>query len=507
MPDSINYGTHAPVEQTIPIDYGSHTQGAQPGFFQSTWDKFKTALPHPIDALNEWASRGAKVGDSMEALHVLNKIAAENPANKGLPPGKQKMLRDPTSEEKAIIERGMNAPLSGPEGNILTDTAAPGYTAAQQARQGDYGGAVGTLAGGYVAPALAGAAIPYVAPAIRTAADFTVPAGKAAARDVGVGLAKAGFGGLIIKTGAIGGAMGEFGGAMLGAPLVKGGVKQIGAGFKAGYKAGMDAVRPPAPPPATDALSRGFTGSTLDPNATITPAVPAPSGAFVSPFDEPVYQRAFSRPAAVPTNTAAAYANGPAPITQPAAPAAVAPQPVSAPPLAAATPAEPAVTAPPVVQTTPPAVEGANAKLSPQEQEWLKKRSADTAAKDEVIAQWMKDKGMTSDQVQPGQAFADLVKQVNKDTGKRYTTRVDDPTHVARVKAVTDLLDSKNAAAASTSTAAALRQAGTSFANASKMTPEQLGLAKDASPKAVADVLFQLKKLELAPAPEAAARP
>lgn len=179
--------------------------------------------------------------------------------------------------------------------------------------------------------------------------------------------------------------------------------------------------------------------------------------------------------------------------------------PAAAPPAAAPAAAVPIAAAPEVpavktVQAAPGAPEGANALLSDQEAAWLKKRTADTQAKDDAIATWMQKNGVES--VAPGQPYADLVKQVNKDTGKRYGARTDAPDHPVRVAALNDLVASKNATAAAITNAAKLDQAGVSFAAAANMTPAQLGVA---TPLQAADTLFQLKKLSLAKTAPAAA--
>lgn len=135
-----------------------------------------------------------------------------------------------------------------------------------------------------------------------------------------------------------------------------------------------------------------------------------------------------------------------------------------------------------------------------QQAQWLAKRNADTVAKDEALANWAQSKGLTGADVQPGQPYAELVKAANKELGKKYGARIDGADHPARVKALADLLDSKIATAAATDTAASLQQKGIGYSQASGMTPEQLGVT---SPKAMADVLFQLKKLELAQKPGA----
>lgn len=131
---------------------------------------------NPIPALKEWINRPSEVRSSMDALHVLNRIheeAAKDPANKGQPIGKWK-LREPTADEQSVIDKGMNAHLPGAEENIATQTAQPAFTAGHQAATGDVPGALGTLAGGYVAPVVAGEAASRAPAAVRAVA--TLPA-------------------------------------------------------------------------------------------------------------------------------------------------------------------------------------------------------------------------------------------------------------------------------------------------------------------------------------------
>jgi hypothetical protein len=421
------------------------------------WDSFKAVLPHPIDALREWAGRGAEIGKGMDALAVYDKIAAENPANKGLPPGKQKMLREPTADEQAVIDRGMSAQMGTPEGNVLSDASAPGVTAAKQAGQGNLAGAAGTILGGYVAPAAAAAAIPYM---VSPAARVVRAAVKAGGKDLAVGAAKtaAGYGVIHLDP------AGEVGSALVGAPVLKSGLKQVGSGLKAGYAAGKDALFPPAAAPAPELAPNPYAAgvanaSTNAPEALVTP--PAPQG------------------------NAAQYATGtmPTPVQPQAAPAPVTPAPV--------TPA-------PVVEqpvATPPSPNAGYAN----EVADLVKANAD--AKDAKFADYLQhpDRAMTADQVRDMSIddyralHSDVpTGKTNAKTGKatKFTVTGDDSKLAARKDALESVMRTREANAASVKGALDLQAKGVtaksiSAADAPGSTPAQLQ-----------DLRFQLQKLE-----------
>lgn len=118
---------------------------------------------NPLPAIQEWLDKPGELGKAGDALHVLNGIhqrAAAMPENKGKPANQWK-TPPMTPEESALVDRGMNANLGSAEGQH--PMLAPATTAAGQAMGGDYAGAAGTLAGGYVAPAAIGAAAEPVA--------------------------------------------------------------------------------------------------------------------------------------------------------------------------------------------------------------------------------------------------------------------------------------------------------------------------------------------------------
>lgn len=125
------------VVNSMPLESGSGP-AAPPseGFLKSAWQ----ALPHPIDAVNEWLSRPSAF-DALHAAHLMGEA-------------KHRKLKP---EEQAFVNKAMAAGVGLPGGNILNDTAAPGIRAGQQVSQGDPAGAAGTIVGGYGPMALAGA--------------------------------------------------------------------------------------------------------------------------------------------------------------------------------------------------------------------------------------------------------------------------------------------------------------------------------------------------------------
>jgi len=110
----------------------------QPGFLESAWNAI-----NPAPAVREWLNRPQAHRDAADAL-----VAGMRAHNE---------KRQPTPAEQQIIDRGMQANLQHPEGNILAEMAGPGAGAAGQAKEGNYAGAAGTLVGGYGVPAALGA--------------------------------------------------------------------------------------------------------------------------------------------------------------------------------------------------------------------------------------------------------------------------------------------------------------------------------------------------------------
>lgn len=155
-------------------DGDSFQADAAPGPAARLWSSFVASLPHPIDAITEWANRPAEVGKAMDALHELNQLhdlAAKDPGNKGKALN-QWSYPPPSRAQQTIIDTGLSAQLHTPEGNVATDLSAPAVHASGQAASGDLAGAAGTLLGAYGAPA---------AVARIVGARSTIPVIKAAA--------------------------------------------------------------------------------------------------------------------------------------------------------------------------------------------------------------------------------------------------------------------------------------------------------------------------------------
>lgn len=145
-----------------PLPPGFHVEQSEPeGAFSRFVSSVTSQLPTPsaiMGGIKEWWNRPEEIGHAMDALHVLNK-AASLPENKGKPPAQWKSPAY-TDEEKAVIERGLNANLGSVEGQH--PMLAPTVQATGQALRGDVAGAAGTLVGGYGVPAAAAAVVPAV---------------------------------------------------------------------------------------------------------------------------------------------------------------------------------------------------------------------------------------------------------------------------------------------------------------------------------------------------------
>lgn len=250
------------------------------GFFESAIDKL-----NPLPAIREWMNRPTSVGHSQEAFHALTRLhneAANDPANKGLPPNKWK-VREPTPEEHGVIERGMNTPLPGAEGNILNETTAPSVEAYGQARQGNYAGAAGTMVGAYGVPAAA--ASPMVRAVTRDAAVGGFKGGMAPTslpiKIKGVPIAEVSGVPASVSGAAAGAGMGHFVpgigsavGAGLGAaaPIVRGAIQGVKKGILERKIAGQRAN------PTTPAWANLPEGSMPPPEPPISPATQSLSG-------------------------------------------------------------------------------------------------------------------------------------------------------------------------------------------------------------------------------------
>lgn len=215
------------------------------------WESVGNAV-NPMPAIREWMNRPKAMDDAVHALHALSTIdaeAAKDPANKGVSREKWKR-REPTAEEAAVIDRGMNANLPGAEGNILSDTGAPALEAGRQASEGNIRGAAGTLVGGYVVPAVVGAVAPRIPGAARATGRAVKATGKVLAEVAPAAVER--IGGMV--GGGVGAHMAGPTGAILGhevgsatGKLVADRLRASIAAKKAAPAAAPELVGPPAP--------------------------------------------------------------------------------------------------------------------------------------------------------------------------------------------------------------------------------------------------------------------
>lgn len=352
----------APPAAFKPPPVSSLQAEVEPSAASRLWDSFVGALPHPIDAIKEWAARPAEVGKAMDALHELNQLESQaktDPKNQGKPRNEWVWPKG-TPEQQQKIETGMQTQLSTPEGNALTDAAAPGVKAAKQVASGDVAGGFGTVLGGYGAPALAMAVAPGVAKNAPAAVKAVAQAASAAGPDVGIGAAKvAGAGTLGYVAHQLG--LGQVVEYLAAKDLAKSGAKQIGSGLKAGYEAGKASLAPePAPAPVrtpiwTGPPGRPATPADLTPIPGKLPSGRVPGGPAIDPATGEILQNVgggeFSNGPVAPVNprkaafdaARAGKSNTPPPeAAPPASPAETPPQPSSPGTPGAATPPAPA---------------------------------------------------------------------------------------------------------------------------------------------------------------------
>lgn len=338
--------------------------------------------------------------------------------------------------------------------------------AGNKSASGDYKGAIAStaalatnlLAAKLGPGALDAAARPEVGAAVSRAMAPAKAAVKAGAGDVAAGAARTAAGVALAKSG-----LGEIAGGITGGPMISEGAKQVGHGVSAAAAAYKQAladqaarlrVPTPAPPDVVipphplEVPASPIASQTLRPAPQAETIAPSPSPGIINPYAPPA--SGAIAPAAERAAEAQDALTRPAPLAAPGAP------------------------------------EGANAVITTQEADWLKKRTADTAAKDDVLATYAQGKGVAK--VEPGKPYADLVAAANKELGKKYQANIGRPEHPARVAALNDLIASKNATASAIAKASALDKAGVTLAN---VTPEQLG----ATALEQANTLFQMQKL------------
>lgn len=160
------FSANAPQDTPATAETTAEAPGGFSRFFGSVVDQL-----NPIPAIREFINRPEEFGKASDAFHVLSSIhkrAAEMPENKGKPVNQWKEP-DLTPAERIAVEKGMNANLPGAEGQH--PLMQPAVTATGQAMRGDLAGAAGTIAGGYVAPAVAGDVAPRVASGVAKATE------------------------------------------------------------------------------------------------------------------------------------------------------------------------------------------------------------------------------------------------------------------------------------------------------------------------------------------------
>jgi hypothetical protein len=179
------------------------------------------------------------------------------------------------------------------------DDAAEGIAAAKSDEE------VRTVLGGLtgdVLPIAAANAVPGALRAAPAAGKVVGAAVKAGAPDIAMGGLKAAAGGALLKGATEMGLGGDVGGALITAPLIKAGLKQMGKGAKAGVNAGIDTakalresaarLRVPTPVPNIEAPPAGAGGAPLAAQgpgpapAPVSAPVPAPIAAAPTPVSQ-----------------------------------------------------------------------------------------------------------------------------------------------------------------------------------------------------------------------------
>ncbi len=309
FPDSMNdEQVSAAIRAQVakPADMGADKPGAFSRFFSSLASQL-----NPIPALQEWLNKpteNAKAGDALKVLDDIHKRAAALPENKGKPVNQWK-TPELTPTENVLVEKGMNANLASHEGQH--PLMAPAVAATGQAMQGDLAGAAGTIAGGYVAPAIAGEAAPPIARAVARGVE---KAGGATA----LGMMKS-----ALKPG------------VADAPTLADIREQAGTALKAeipvteaGHSKLVDLIQDYAKKAKAVVDARTAAGATVDPQAVASrlndvntvSALPEKATAAVNKAREAFLARKGVRPAEPPQPTGVLDASG-QPVMRPGAPA------------------------------------------------------------------------------------------------------------------------------------------------------------------------------------------
>lgn len=138
---SVDYGALAKQagaissESAVPPQAAEEQPGAISRFFSAVGDAI-----NPIPAIKEYLDRPSEWKKISDGMGVAT-------ASRG---------REMTPEESEIVERGLQANVGNPMGQVLPAGSETAVQAAEQARQGNVAGAAGTLVGGYAIPAAIG---------------------------------------------------------------------------------------------------------------------------------------------------------------------------------------------------------------------------------------------------------------------------------------------------------------------------------------------------------------
>jgi hypothetical protein len=316
------------------------------------------------------------------------------------------------------------------------------------------------------AASYAGGRLPEVVPAPAAALKAAAEAGG---KDMALGAVKAATGYGVIHLDPAG----EVGSALVGAPVLKAGLKQMGTGAKAAYRAGKESLFPAIEPPplpvdAAPTAPNPYAAGTVDastntPAAIVSPAI-APQAPVVQPAANPYFAGA---------GTAAPEA------APPVIPAQAGTNPVS------------------LQQAVPPSPNSSYASDVAAQI----KASAD--AKDARFADHLASSGKTSADVDS--MSIDQYKalhgevptgKTNAKSGKptKFTLSGDDTKMAARKDALSSLMRRNEASAALVKNAAAAQSQGITADSVLTMKPEELKQFGVTDSKGAQDLRFQLQQ-------------
>lgn len=170
LPANFDFSKPFKVGDRLPADFdfgpapAKATEPGSPGFWDTVWNRI-----NPAPAVQEFLNRPKALRDITEAAATSMSLRTKGSDGKWT-------RREPTPEEKAIIDRGMQAHMNMPEGNILLEAAEPAISSAAHVKEGEYGAAAGDLVGGYAVPAAVAAVVPKIPGAVRATAGAVADA-------------------------------------------------------------------------------------------------------------------------------------------------------------------------------------------------------------------------------------------------------------------------------------------------------------------------------------------